>query len=69
MDYAQHRGTFAAFVGLTKVTVLATVATLQSLALFGIAEKRQRLERRDGGEHRHLRQPDESGRSVPQYWA
>ncbi len=38
MDYAAHRSTFASFVSLTKVTVLAAIATLQALALFGLAE-------------------------------
>ena len=37
MDYAEHQRTFAGFVALTKVTVLAVIAILQSLALFGIA--------------------------------
>ena len=37
MDYAAHRSTFAAFVGLTKITTLSCVAILQALALFGIA--------------------------------
>jgi hypothetical protein len=37
MDYAEHRRTFAGFVSLTKITSLATIATLQALALFGLA--------------------------------
>jgi hypothetical protein len=37
MDYAEHSRTYAGFVGLTKITLLATVATLQALALFGLA--------------------------------
>jgi hypothetical protein len=37
MDYPEHRKTFAGFVALTKVTVLATIAVLQALVLFGIA--------------------------------
>ena len=37
MDYAAHRRTFAGFVSLTKITVLATIAILQSLTLFGLA--------------------------------
>lgn len=38
MDYPEHHRTFAGFVALTKVTVLATIATLQALVLFGIAD-------------------------------
>jgi Bacterial aa3 type cytochrome c oxidase subunit IV len=37
MDYDAHRRTFGVFVSLTKITVLATVAILQSLTLFGLA--------------------------------
>ncbi len=37
MDYAAHQSSFASFVALTKIAVLATVAILQSLTLFGIA--------------------------------
>ena len=37
MDYAEHQSSFAGFVALTKIAVLATVAILQSLTLFGIA--------------------------------
>jgi hypothetical protein len=37
MDYPAHRRTFAGFVSLTKITGLATIATLQALALFGLA--------------------------------
>jgi hypothetical protein len=37
MDYAEHERTFAGFVALTKISILATVATLQALALFGLA--------------------------------
>ena len=37
MDYAEHDRTFAGFVTLTKITVLATIAILQALVLFGIA--------------------------------
>ena len=37
MDYQEHERTFAGFVTLIKVSVLATIATLQSLALFGLA--------------------------------
>jgi hypothetical protein len=37
MDYREHERTFAGFVALTKITVLATIAILQSLALFGLA--------------------------------
>jgi hypothetical protein len=37
MDYAEHERTFAGFVALTKISILATVATLQALVLFGIA--------------------------------
>jgi Bacterial aa3 type cytochrome c oxidase subunit IV len=37
MDYAEHDRTFVGFVTLTKVTVLATIAILQALLLFGIA--------------------------------
>ena len=37
MDYPEHQRTFAGFVALTKVTVLATIAILQALVLFGIA--------------------------------
>jgi hypothetical protein len=37
MDYPEHRRTFAGFVSLTKIVALATIATLQALALFGLA--------------------------------
>lgn len=37
MDYAEHDRTFGGFVALTKITVLATIAILQALLLFGIA--------------------------------
>jgi hypothetical protein len=37
MDYAEHERTFEGFVTLFKVCTLATVATLQALALFGLA--------------------------------
>ncbi len=37
MDYAEHQRTFAAFVAMTKIGVLATIAILQALTLFGIA--------------------------------
>ena len=37
MDYPAHRDTFASFVALTKITALACIAVLQSLALFGLA--------------------------------
>ena len=37
MDYAEHERTFAGFVALTKIGILATVAVLQALLLFGIA--------------------------------
>ena len=37
MDYPEHRRTFAGFVSLTKIGTLATIATLQALALFGLA--------------------------------
>jgi hypothetical protein len=37
MDYAEHDRTYDGFVGLTKITILATIATLQALALFGLA--------------------------------
>ena len=37
MDYAEHRGTYASFVALTKIGALACVAILQSLTLFGLA--------------------------------
>jgi hypothetical protein len=37
MDYVEHRRTFAGFVALTKIGTLATIAILQSLALFGLA--------------------------------
>ena len=37
MDYSEHERTFAGFVALTKIGVLATIAILQALALFGIA--------------------------------
>ncbi len=37
MDYAEHDRTYAGFVSLTKISLLATVATLQALALFGLA--------------------------------
>lgn len=37
MDYAEHDRTYAGFIALTKITILATIATLQALVLFGIA--------------------------------
>jgi hypothetical protein len=37
MDYPEHRRTFAGFVSLTKITTLASIATVQALALFGLA--------------------------------
>lgn len=37
MDYREHERTFAGFVALTKISILATIAVLQSLALFGLA--------------------------------
>jgi hypothetical protein len=37
MDYPAHQRTFAGFVSLTKITSLACIATLQALALFGLA--------------------------------
>jgi hypothetical protein len=37
MDYAEHDRTYSGFVGFTKISILATVATLQALALFGLA--------------------------------
>lgn len=37
MDYAEHQRTYAGFVALTKVTILAVIIILQSLTLFGIA--------------------------------
>jgi Bacterial aa3 type cytochrome c oxidase subunit IV len=37
MDYREHDRTFSGFVALTKITILATVAILQSLTLFGLA--------------------------------
>ncbi len=37
MDYAEHERTFAGFVALFKIGVLATIAILQALTLFGIA--------------------------------
>lgn len=37
MDYAEHRRTFAGFVSFTKIGTLATIAVLQSLTLFGLA--------------------------------
>ncbi|MGH6922138.1 MAG: aa3-type cytochrome c oxidase subunit IV [Propylenella sp.] len=37
MDYTEHDRTYSGFLGLTKITILASVATLQSLALFGLA--------------------------------
>lgn len=37
MDYTEHERTFAGFVALTKISILATVAILQALLLFGIA--------------------------------
>ena len=37
MDYPEHERTFAGFIALTKVSVVATVAILQALVLFGIA--------------------------------
>jgi hypothetical protein len=37
MDYQQHERTFHSFVSLTKISILATIGTLQALALFGLA--------------------------------
>lgn len=37
MDYAEHERTFAGFVALTKIGILATIAIIQALVLFGIA--------------------------------
>jgi hypothetical protein len=37
MDYQAHEQTFEGFVSLTKITVLASIATIQALALFGLA--------------------------------
>jgi hypothetical protein len=37
MDYPQHRRTYASFVSLIKIGALAIIATLQALALFGLA--------------------------------
>jgi hypothetical protein len=37
MDYAEHERTYVGFVELTKITVLACIAILQALALFGLA--------------------------------
>jgi hypothetical protein len=37
MDYAEHNRTYEGFITLSKVTVIATIAILQSLLLFGIA--------------------------------
>jgi Bacterial aa3 type cytochrome c oxidase subunit IV len=37
MDYAEHQRTFAGFVAMTKIGLLATISILQSLTLFGIA--------------------------------
>ncbi len=37
MDYPEHERTYEGFLALTKVTVLATIAILQALVLFGIA--------------------------------
>lgn len=37
MDYPEHERTFAGFVAVTKISILATVAILQALLLFGIA--------------------------------
>lgn len=37
MDYREHERTFAGFVALTKISILATIAVLQALALFGLA--------------------------------
>jgi hypothetical protein len=35
MDYAEHQRTFAGFVTLTKITILAAAITLIALALYG----------------------------------
>ena len=37
MDYQAHEQTFQNFVSLTKISILATIATLQALTLFGLA--------------------------------
>ena len=37
LHFDRHRRTFAGFVSLTKITTLATIAILQALALFGLA--------------------------------
>lgn len=37
MDYAAHEGTYEGFLSLTKITILAVIAVLQALVLFGIA--------------------------------
>ena len=37
MDYEQHEHTYAGFLNVTKVGILGTVATLQALTLFGLA--------------------------------
>lgn len=37
MDYPQHERTFQSFVSFTKISILATIATLQSLTLYGLA--------------------------------
>lgn len=37
MDYAEHERTYGGFLALTKITVLACVAILQALTLFGLA--------------------------------
>ena len=37
MDYQEHERTFQSFVSLTKISILAGIATLQSLTLFGLA--------------------------------
>ena len=37
MDYQEHERTFRSFVSLTKISILAGIATLQSLTLFGLA--------------------------------
>jgi hypothetical protein len=37
MDYQEHQRTFAGVIALVKVSILASIATLQSLTLMGIA--------------------------------
>jgi hypothetical protein len=35
MDYAQHERTYAGFLSLVKITILASIVTLLALALYG----------------------------------